>query len=126
MKLGYNYDLAKSSPKNSIPAEIIKDNCNIFARKLNKDFNNSIMTGIFPNNLKLADVTPTHKKGDHTDKSNYRPISLLSTLSKIFERLLYYQMHEFIESRLSKYQCGFRKGYSAQYCLLYMMEKWGK
>ena len=108
-------DLSKSSPKHSIPTKIIKDNCNIFARKLHIDFNNSIISGIFPNNLKLADVTPTHKKGDRTDKTNYRPISLLSTLSKIFERLLFYQMHDFTESILSKYQCGFRKGYSAKY-----------
>ena len=109
-------DLSKSSPKNSVPTKIIKDNCTIFASKLLIDFNNSIMTGVFPNNLKCADVTPTHKKGDRTDKTNYRPISLLSTLSKIFERLLFYQIHIFTESILSKYQCGFRKGYSAQYC----------
>ena len=69
-------------------------------------------------------MTPTHKKGDRTDKTNYRPISLLSTISKIFERLLFYQIHIFTESILSKYQCGFRKGYSAQYCLLFMIEKW--
>ena len=117
-------DLSKSSPKNSVPTKIIKDNCTIFASKLLIDFNNSIMTGVFPNNLKCADVTPTHKKGDRTDKTNYRPISLLSTLSKIFERLLFYQIHTFTESILSKYQCGFRKGYSSQYCLLFMIEKW--
>ena len=118
-------DPSKSSPNNSIPIKIIKENCDLFARKLHIDFNNSIYNGTFPNNLKLADVTPVYKKVDRTDKNNYRPVSILSPISKIYERLLFYQMYNYIESHLSNYQCGFRKGYSAQYCLLLLLlEKW--
>ena len=87
------------------------------------DFNHSIDTGCFPSNLKLADVTPIFKKGDRLDKSNYRPVSILSSLSKIFERLLFNQINDFFDPLLSKYQCGFRKGLSAQNCLLFMIEK---
>ena len=117
-------NLSKASPKDSIPARIIKENCDIFARKLYIDFNFSISSGTYPNNLKLADITPTYKKGAHTDKENYRPVSILPALSKVYERLLYNQMHDFIESKLSNEQCGFRKGYSAQYCLIVLIEKW--
>ena len=77
----------------------------------------------FPNNCKLADITPAHKHGNKMDKGNYRPVSILPAMSNIFERLFYYQINHFIESRLSKYQCGFRKGYSAQHCLILMIEK---
>ena len=104
---------AKASPKDSI-----------FARKLHIDFNFSIGTCTYPNNLKLADVMPIYKKGNLTDKGNYRPISILTSLSKVFERLLYWQMYSFTESLLSINQCGLRKGFSAQHCLIPIIEKW--
>ena len=58
------------------------------------------------------------------DKTNYRPVSNLPSISKIYERLLYSQIETFIENKLSYNQCGFRKGYSAQYCLIKMLTKW--
>ena len=79
----------KASPKTSIPPKIIKDNCNLFALKLHTDFKFSIDNANFPNNLKLADISPVHKKGDRTDKSNYRPVSILPVISKIFEKLFF-------------------------------------
>ena len=115
---------SKASPKNSIPPKILKDSCDIFSQKILIDFNSSINMGIFPNNLKLADVSPTHKNSDRTDKSNYRPVSILPAPSKVFEKLLCLQMYPFVESKLSNNQCGFRKGFSAQHCLIVMIEKW--
>ena len=111
----------KSSPKDSIPSKV---NCGIFGEKLFTDFNLSVDSGLFPSNLQYADVTPVYKKGERADKNNYRPISLLPALSKIFEKLLYYQLHNYIESKLSKFQCGFRKGFNAQHCLIVRIEKW--
>ena len=113
-----------SCPKEDIPIKIIKENIDIFTHKIHNDFNHTIYYGTFPSNLKHADVTPAHKKGDRTDKSNYRPISILPSISKIFERLLYYQMSTYVEKILSIYQCGFRKNYSSQHCLIVMLEKW--
>ena len=115
---------AKACPKTTIPTKIIKENCDIFALKLYIDFNHSIGNSTFPENLKQADISPIHKKGDRTDKSNYRPVSILSPFSKIYERLLFYQVNYFMDTKLSKHMCGFRKGYSAQHCLLVMLEKW--
>ena len=117
---------SKATPKDSIPPNIIKDNYDIFAYKIFIDFNYSVKSGTFPNNLKLADISPVFKKGDKLDKSNYRPVSILSALSKFFERLLFYQINTYMDPKLSIYQSGFRKNMSAQNCLLFMLEKWRK
>ena len=74
--------------------------------------------------MKLADITPVFKKDDSTDKSNYRPISILPNLSKMFEKCIYNQLSIFFDKVLSKYQCGFRKDFSAQHCLLKLLEQW--
>ena len=110
----------------SIPPKIIKDNHDIFSQKLLVDFHMAIKFGIFPTNLKYADVSPVFKKGDRLDKANYRPVSILSALSKIFERLIFSQVNNFMDPKLSIYQCGFRKGTNAQNCILLMLEKWKK
>ena len=62
--------------------------------------------------------------GYRNSKENYRPASILSNISKIFERCMFRQISSFMDSYLSKQRCGFRKGYSPQYCLLVMPEKW--
>ena len=73
--------------------------------------------------MKLADITPSRKKDDKCLKENYRPISILSSLSKIFEKHMHADIYKYMETRLSPYLCGFRKGYSTQYCLVVMLEK---
>ena len=121
-----NLNESKSSPIESIPAKILKENFDIIGPKILIDFNSSIKTGIFPQNQKLADVTPIFKKVDKHLKGNYRPVSILPALSKISERLISYQINDYMKDKLSKYLCGFRKGMSAQNCLLFMIEKWRK
>ena len=74
--------------------------------------------------MKNAIITPVYKKGTKTSKDNYRPASILSNISKIYERLMFKQISEYFEPILSKFQCGFRKGFSVQHCLLSMLEKW--
>ena len=53
----------------------------------------------------------------------YRPIIILPTLSKVYDRLVYKQMYPHFKKLFSKFQCGFRKGFNAQYCLITMIEK---
>ena len=72
--------------------------------------------------MKYADVTPIHKKDDKTDKINYRPISILPNLSKVYERLMYNQIFPYFDSVFSEFRCGFWKGFHAQHCLLTMVE----
>ena len=95
------------------------------AGTLTKIFNTYIVRlSIFPDELKLAEIIPAHKKNSTTDKSNYRPISLLPVISKVFERLIIKQIQPFVDSFLSKFLCGFRKGYSCQHALLNMLRNW--
>ena len=115
---------SKATPKDSIPPNIIKEYYDIFAYKILIDFNFPVNCGIFPCNQKLADISPVFKKGDNLMKSNYRPVSILPALSKIFERLLFSQINAYMDPKLSMHQCGFRKNMSAQNCLLVMLEKW--
>ena len=82
-KTMHSLDTTKSNPINSIPAKIIINNCDIFIPILHNNFNNNIINGIFPFNLKLSDITPTYKKKDRILKENSRPISILPAISKI-------------------------------------------
>ena len=69
--------------------------------------------GDFPSILKLANIAPVFKKGYKGSKDNYRPVSILPVISKIFEKLLCKQIILFIDPLLSPFQRGFRKGYGA-------------
>ena len=114
----------KASQKSDIPVKIIHDDVDIFADFIAESFKDTIKTSNFSNCLKLADITPLHKKGRKDNKENYRPVSILPALSKIFERILFEQISVFFDKFLSDQQCGFRKGYSTQLCLLSLLEKW--
>ena len=118
----YHLVNSKATP---ITSTIIKDHCDIFAKRIHIGFNVSIVDGVFPCYLKYADVSPVFKTGDRLEKSNYRPVSI-PAIFKIFERLYYNQINEYIDPFLSIYQCGFRKNMNTQNCLLFLIEKWGK
>ena len=94
----------------------------VSARVLHKLFNDSIEKTDFPQNLKLADITPVYKKNYPLDKTNYRPISMLPVVSKIFERIMQKQINDFIISFLSPYLCGYRKGFDTRHALLTLVE----
>ena len=86
--------------------------------------NSSITSNTFPDKLKVADITPIYKKDDATNVKNYRPVSVLPAVSKIYERVIQNQLMKHIEKHLSPYMCGYRKGYSAQHALVALLEKW--
>ena len=119
-----NISCKKATPKGDIPVKILKWNSDIIAPVLTECYNQNIKNSAFPNELKNADISPVYKKKDGHDKSNYRPVSILSLFSKPFERILYEQIDSHIKDILSKYQGGFRKKFSSQHSLLAMFEKW--
>ena len=88
--------------------------------------NKSIEKGIFPNELKIAKVTPIFKKGARSDPGNYRPISILPTISKIFERHVAAKIHEFLTEfkLLHTEQSGFRQFHSCQTALTKLTDTW--
>ena len=79
----------------------------------------------FRSSLKLADVTPSHKK-ERKDMEGFRPASILPTLSNIFEKCMFAKVSTFFNNIFSNQQCGYSKGYSTQYCLLVMLETWNR
>ena len=117
-------ETSKACQDTDIPTKIVKENADIFANVLVSNFNDSFEKSNFPSILKNATITPVFKKGDRNSKDNYRPVSILPNISKIFERCIFRQLSNYMDQFLSKFQCGFRKGYSTQYCLLSMLEKW--
>ena len=108
-----------------IPTNILKE-CNftfsVFADWINKSFEN----GAFSDCLKEANVTPVSKNDDPFDKENYRPVCILSLLSKVFVKLIYKQLSNYIESFLSSTLCGFRKAHNTQRALFKLLHSWQK
>ena len=126
MKIVNTLNTAKVSQQSDIPTKILKQNSDYFAEYFYENINQCISKSIFPSDLKLADVTLVYKKKLKNSKDNYRPVSILSNISKIYERCIYDQIQLFFDSLLSKYQCEFRRGYNAQHCLITLIEKWKK
>ena len=117
-------DETKATQKTDILTRIFKENIDIFTDFLCTSINSVIKSSSFPSALKLADVTPVHKKGRKDMKENFRPVSILPTLSKIFEKCMFAQMSTFFDNIFSNEQCGFLKGYSTQHCPLVVLETW--
>ena len=115
----------KNGTFGNIPTKLLKEVSDICAPALNDIWNKEIITQkCFRNNLKLADVTPVFKKEDTSLLKNYRPVSVLTVVSKIYERIMQKQILQYIDKHLSLHLCGYRKGYSTQTALISMLEKW--
>ena len=115
-------DTSKATAQCSIPTKVFKQNFDIFSGVITNIYNNCIISANFPSTMKFADVSPVHKKNDYMDKTNYRPVSLLPSVSKIFERLMSKDINSYIERFLSERLCGFRKNHSTQLSLIVMLE----
>ena len=96
----------------------------IYLPFLTNAINKTFLDNYFPRQLKKAETIPVYKKDDPLKKENYRPVSLLSDVSKIFERLVY--KHDYICDKLSKNITDFRNCHGTQHSLLVMLEKWKK
>ena len=117
-------DGSKATPFGDIAAEMLKSTIDVYVSLLPKIINSSIRNGCFPDELRAAEVIPIFNKNDDLDKENYRPVSVLPHVSKIIERVMYIQIKNFIEDKLSKLLTGFRKNHSTQHCLVKLLEKW--
>jgi retron-type reverse transcriptase len=86
--------------------------------------NNTIKTSVFPTRLKEAQVVPLHKKNNPLDKKNYRPVSILPTISKVYEMVLSDQLTDLFENIFHAFLCAFRKGHGCQTTFLRLLEDW--
>ena len=124
-KLIDSLDLKKSVGPMSIPSYILKIYKEFFSQWLASLINQSFECGIFPDILKSAKVTPIHKKESKLDHLNYRPISLLSTFSKIYEKVIYTRIYDYLSRHKLIYakQFGFRSRYSVNHALISITER---
>ncbi|CAH2094962.1 unnamed protein product [Euphydryas editha] len=111
-------DIYKGAGPDGVPPIFIKRCGSALALPLYLIFNRSLQVGKFPSIWKKARVVPIHKKGDECNISNYRPISILSGVSKLFESLVCPLITRHIEANLIDAQHGFRKGRSTETNLL--------
>ena len=120
-----NFGSGKSSGPNSIPTNLLKEFSPFFTIPITLIVNKSLTEGTFPSLLKYANVCPIFKKNDKTKCANYRPISLLSNVSKIFERVVYNRVEHFLIEHdiLYPHQYGFRKKYSTNHAILSILEE---
>ena len=117
----------KAIPYLNIPIKQLKELVYVVSGPLKDIWNNEIVgKRKFPSELKLADVSPIFKGLEGIHKENYRPVSVLPVVSKIFERIMDAQTNTYLEKYLSPYLCGYRKGFSCQHALIVMIERWKK
>ena len=97
----------KATTFKNIPAKVLKNSSEICSESLQVIVNDCVQNGLFPDLLKLADVTTLYKTGEKTRKENYRPMSVLPTVSKVFERILGKHIIDYMGPYLSALLCSF-------------------
>ena len=120
-----NMNNKKSLPHDNINSHLLKHIITHILTPLTHIFNLSISQGIFPSSFKTSKVIPIFKKGNPEDMSNYRPISLLSCLSKILEKIIMTRLNSFFKKHnvLTDKQYGFRSNHSTELALLEFSQK---
>ena len=123
-KLVNKINIKKATGVDQISCKLLKAGSPVLNKHLTTLLNNTIKHSQFPNRLKEAQVVPLHKKNDPLDKKNYRPVSILPTISKIYEMVLSDQLVEFFNNIFHDFLCAFRKGHGCQTTLLRLLEDW--
>ena len=116
----------KATGLDNISAKLIRECADIISGPLCDLFNKSLMSGIFPDDWKCARVTLLFKQGESSDLNIYRPISVISVIAKVFERIVYNQLYNFLNSEkiISKQQSGFWSLHSTVTALLDATGSW--
>ena len=116
-----NLSSKKATKNGDIPAKILKESVDIYIKEIAFIINDCIENGIFPDDLKLADVSPIFKKEDSFKKDR---LVYCHTCQKSLKGS--FINYNFMATKFSPYSCGFRKNHNAQYSLLKMIETWKK
>ena len=119
-----NLENKNSSGHDGISNKLLKLTKNILIKPLTLKINQMITTGIFTDSFKKSKIIPIFKKGDQSLLINYRPTSLLPTISKVFERIIFDQMYHYFNSNslLAEQQYGFRKKHSTEYAAVKLVD----
>ena len=121
-------DVSKATGLDLIGPKILKIAPDILCPSISYLVNKSLTSGIFPQQWKEAKISPIFKTGSKDDVNNYRPISILPTLSKIIEKWIQKHLMSFLNSHnvLHEKQSGFREGHSTEFALILMIDSWLK
>ena len=124
-KIISHLDTKKATGPDEVSVRIIKTLNHLISPILSSLINDCFQAGLYPDYLKAAQVTPLYKGGDKSLPENYRPISVLSIINKIFEKIIYLRLHNFLEkySIIHPNQFGFRHGYSTSMAISEFYEK---
>ena len=112
----------KSKGPDTIPTNMILSCIEELKDVLTDCINSSFLTGTFPSCLKQANVVPLYKKKVRTDPTNYRPVSLLNSLSKVIEKVIYLRIYKFMDDKLCWNQFGFRPNHSTTDLMIFTVE----
>ena len=123
-KLLNSLNTSKATGHDQITARFVKDASSTITKPLTHIINLSLVKGEVPDDFKIAKVNPLYKKGDNDCESNYRPVSVLPVISKIIERVVFNQFHEYLDRNklIYKYQSGFRTSYSTESALVHLTD----
>ena len=98
-----NLSPKKSFTSGTIQVTILKQAIDVHLQHLTNAINHALQTNYFPNKSKQSEVTRVYKKVDLLEKENFRPVSLLLHVSKVFERIIYIQINTYMEGKISNY-----------------------
>ncbi|CAB4037986.1 Hypothetical predicted protein, partial [Paramuricea clavata] len=115
-------DTTKATGPEGIPSRLLKETAWQIAPSLTKIFNKSLSCGEIPDEWKLANIVPVHKKGEKSQVENYRPISLLSIISKVLERCVLRNIRDHLLQLINDSQHGFIPGKSCTTQLLEVLD----
>ena len=117
---------SKATGLDFISARLLRESADLIAASLCSIFNFSIKSGVFPQEWKCAKVIPLFKQGDHFDMNNYRPISIIPVVAKVFKRIIYDQIYDYftVNDIITSYQSGFRSLHSTVTALLEATDNW--
>ena len=123
-----NLDISKSTGLDDIGRRILKLFYDIISPSITFLINKSLSLGIFPNVWKTANIIPIHKTGPKEDVNNYRPISILPTVSKIMEKWIHLKFINYLNDNklLQEKQSGFIAGHSSESALILLIDSWLK
>ena len=124
MELLSSLKLGKATGLDNLPSKFLKVGAPHIANSMAHIINLTIRSGKIPSDLKQARVTPLFKKNDRTTPGNYRPVSILSILSKIMEKVIHEQIEQYLQTAnlLYSHQFGFRKTYSTDICIMHLTD----
>ncbi len=121
-----NLDSNKAQGPDGIPVRLLKETAMQIAPSLRVLYNKSLKVGVLPDEWKLANVVPVHKHGEKSHVEHYRPISLLSIISKVLERCVFNNIKYHVYEQISPYQSGFMPGKSCITQLVDVLERIGR